>query len=210
MKGLDPTVRGAFESGNPVIHGNRATFVWEGDSAPQLVSDLHGWDAKPRHFKRISSTLKPASDRAFWSCSLTLPRDAYIEYKFYDPLSQEEFLDPLNTRTVSNGVGSRNNFFYMPETMPSPFYLRRADVRTGTLTRYRVDTDSLQDDGVRDVYLYKPPASQPVPLLIVYDGYDYLHRARLATIVDNLIADRRIRPIAMAFLQNGRSRRSVE
>jgi enterochelin esterase-like enzyme len=37
-----------------------------------------------------------------------------------------------------------------------------------------------------------------------------LNRARLATIVDNLIADKRIQPIALAFLQNGRSRRNVE
>ena len=46
--------------------------------------------------------------------------------------------------------------------------------------------------------------------MIVYDGNDYLRRAQLVTIVDNLIADKRIRPIALAFLQNGRSRRSVE
>jgi enterochelin esterase family protein len=78
------------------------------------------------------------------------------------------------------------------------------------LTRHQIDTDFLQDDGERDVYLYKPPVSEAVPLLIVYDGYEYLHRGKLATIVDNLIADGRIRPIAMAFLQNGKNRRYVE
>jgi enterochelin esterase-like enzyme len=210
MRSLDSTTQRALESGNPVVHGNRATFIWEGDSAPQLISDLTGWENQPRHFKRVSSTLKPASDQTIWSCSLSVPRDAYIEYAFYDPISQEKFLDPLNSHTVSNGVGSRNNFFYMPETMPSPFSMRRAEVRSGTLTRHHVDAGFLQDDGERDIYLYKPPSSKPVPLLVVYDGYDYLHRARLATIVDNLIADRRVRPIALAFLQNGRSRRNVE
>jgi enterochelin esterase family protein len=73
-----------------------------------------------------------------------------------------------------------------------------------------VGTDLLQDDGERDIYLYKPPTNAPVPLLIVYDGYDYLQRGKLATIVDNLIADKRMRPIAVAFLQNGKSRRNVE
>jgi len=213
MRGLDSTTQQALESGNPVVHGNRATFIWEGDSAPQLISDLDGWEERPRQFKRISSTLKPASSpsgKTIWSCSLTVPRDAYIEYAFYDPISQEKFLDPLNGHTVSNGMGSRNNFFYMPETMPSPFSMRRAEVRSGTLTRHHVSTDFLQDDGERDIYLYKPPSSKPVPLIIVYDGYDYLHRARLATIIDNLIANRRIRPIALAFLQNGKRRRNVE
>jgi enterochelin esterase family protein len=206
------SIRRALESGNPIVHGNHATLLWEGESAPQLISDINGWDEsqKPKTFKPVSSRLKPDSATTFWSCSLTVPRDAYVEYAFYDPITQNRFLDPLNHHVVNNGLGEHNNFFYMPETMPSPFSMRRADVRTGTLTRHRVDAGFLQDDGERDVYLYKPPASGPVPLLIVYDGYDYLHRGRLATIADNLIADKRIRPIAIAFLQNGKSRREVE
>ena len=59
--------------------------------------------------------------------------------------------------------------------------MRRADVRTGKLMRHRVDTWLMQDDGQRDVYLYAPPAKGPFPLLIVYDGPDYLHRGRLTT-----------------------------
>jgi enterochelin esterase family protein len=210
MSPSELTIRRALESGNPVVHGNKATLLWEGESAPHVVSDVHGWEDRPRSMKRVSPPTKAASSRTLWSYSLTVPRDAYVEYAFYDPATDEKILDPLNKQTVNNGMGSRNNFFYMPETMPSPFTVPRADVRTGAITRHRVDTDFLQDDGERDVYLYKPPASGPFPLLIVYDGYDYLHRARLATIVDNLIADRRIRPIAIAFLQNGRSRRNVE
>jgi enterochelin esterase-like enzyme len=206
------TIRRALDSGNPIIQDDRATFIWEGDSSPQLLSDLNGWDAarKPKLFKRASTGSKLASTKTIWSCSLTVPRDAYVEYTFYDPSSQEKFLDPLNENTVSNGVGGRNNFFYMSEAIPSPFSIRRTDVRAGTLTRHRVSTDYLQDDAERDVYLYRPPISGPVPLLIVYDGYDYLHRGKLATIVDNLIAEKRICPIAIAFLQNGKSRRNVE
>ncbi len=204
------TLQRAKEFGNPVIQGNRATFLWEGKTAPHLISDIHGWEENPKPFKRISSTLTLASPKTMWSCSLTLPRDAYLEYALYDPVSQQRFTDPLNRKSVSNGVGSRNNFFYMPETMPSPFSMRRADVPTGALTPHRVDTWTLQDFGERDVWLYKPPVKEAVPLLLVYDGYDYLHRGRLATIVDNLIADKRIHPIAMAFLQNGKSRRTLE
>ena len=208
----DVAVQRALESGNPIVHGNRATFIWEGAAAPQLISDVNGWDSerKPKLFKRVPLSPKLASTKTVWACSLTVPRDAYVEYAFHNPLTQQRFLDPLNQHTVSNGVGGRNNFFYMPETMPSPFSMRRADIRSGTLTRHRVDADFLQDDAERDVYLYKPPISSAVPLLIVYDGYDYLHRGKLTTIVDNLIADKRISPIAIAFLQNGKSRRNVE
>ncbi len=210
MTSANSLIQRARDFGNPVIQINRATFFWEGDSAPRLISDLTSWDEKPKTFKRLTSSLIPASDKTLWSCSLTVPRDAYVEYAFYDSITQDQFLDPWNGSSVSNGVGGRNNFFYMPETMPSPFSMRRADVPIGRLTRHRVDTWLMQDDGQRDVYLYKPAAKGPVPLLVVYDGPDYLHRGRLATIVDNLIADKRIRPIAIAFLQNGRSRRNVE
>jgi enterochelin esterase family protein len=210
------TIRRAREAGNPVIHGNHATFIWEGKSAPHLMSDLNDWDEKSKPFKRISprllsdSVISSPSGKPVWSCSLTLPRDAYLEYAFYDPATGMRFLDPLNRRSVSNGVGSRNNFFYMPETMPSPFSIRRAEVTVGALTRHRVDTWMLQEDGERDVYLYRPPINRPAPLLVVYDGVDYLQRSKLAVIVDNLIAEKRIRPIAMAFLQNGKRRRGVE
>src|SRR5215216_5294716 len=211
MTSANAILRRAQQYGNPVVQGNRAIFLWEGDSAPLLISDLTRWDERPKSFKRLTSTRQPTTNKAIWSCSLTVPRDAYVEYALRDPVTQDQFLDPWNEHSVSNGMGKRNNFFYMPETMPSPFSVRRADVPTGTLTRHRVDTSwLLEDEGERDVYLYKPGTTEPVPLLIVYDGPDYLHRARLATIVDNLIADKRICPIAIAFLQNGRSRRSVE
>lgn len=210
MMAANSTIQRAREYGNPVIQGNRAIFIWEGDSAPRLISDLTHWDERPKAFKRLTSTPGPATDSKIWTCSLTIPRDAYVEYAFYDDVTQERFLDPWNSQSVNNGLGGRNNFFYMPETMSSPFSVRRADVPIGSLTRHRVDAGYLQEDGERDVYFYQPAARGPYPLLVVYDGPDYLNRGRLATIVDNLVADRRIRPIAMAFLQNGRSRRYAE
>ena len=210
MTSAGSLLRRARDNGTPVIQGNRAIFVWEGDKAPLLVGDSTGWDERPKPFKRLSATPRRGSARPVWSCSLSVPRDAYIEYAFLTSDLGEKLLDPLNQHSTSNGLGSRNNYFYMPETMPSPFSIRRADVPTGTVTRHRVDTWLMQDDGERDVYLYAPPAKGPVPLLVVYDGPDYLHRGRLTTIVENLIAGKRIRPIAMAFLQNGRARRNAE
>jgi len=210
MTSVRSLLRRGLEQGNPVVEGNRATFFWEGDSAPLLISDLTDWDERPRSFKRIRPALQSAGSKPVWTCTLTVPRDAYVEYAFRDPLTREHLLDPWNGQSVSNGMGRRNNFFYMPENMPSPFSMRRAGVPTGALTRHRVDAGWLHDDSERDVYLYKPAAKGPFPLLMVYDGPDYLNRGRLATIVDNLIADQRIRPIAIAFLQNGKSRRTVE
>ena len=204
MTSADSLIRRAREQGNPVIQGNRATFILETEDAPFLISDPTGWEDRPKPFKRLSTGTQA------WSCSLTVPRDAYVEYAFYYPETDERFLDPLNRRSVNNGLGSRNNFFYMPEASSSPLILRRAGVPAGTLTRHRVDTWMMQDDAMRDVYLYTPPVKGPVPLLVVYDGPDYLRRGWLVTVVENLVADKRMSPVAMAFLQNGRSRRHLE
>jgi enterochelin esterase family protein len=66
-------------------------------------------------------------------------------------------------------------------------------------------------NGKRAVYLYHPATARPVPLLVVLDGFDYLRRVRIAQIVDTLIAQERIQPIALALLQNGGSQgRMVE
>ncbi|HEY5731400.1 MAG TPA: alpha/beta hydrolase-fold protein [Anaerolineales bacterium] len=203
-------IQRAFRSGNPVIQGDRATFIWEGESAPYLTGDINHWDDSPRRFKRVSPRFVPDSSKPIWYCTLTVPRDAYVEYAFHDPVTQRNFLDPLNKKSVNNGMGARNNFFYMPETMPSPFPMRRADVTPGALSSHRVDTGLLRDDYERTIYLYRPPVKEPVPLLVVYDGQDYLQRGKLAVIVDNLIAEKRIQPIAMAFLHNGGRWRSVE
>jgi enterochelin esterase-like enzyme len=203
-------IQRALKSGNPVIHGDRAIFIWQGRTAPYLTSDLNYWDENPKRFKRVSPRLIPASTKPIWSCTLTVPRDAYVEYAFQDLVTRENFPDPLNRKSVPNGIGGRNNFFYMPETMPSPFAFRRADVTPGKLTRHRVDTKWLREDYEREIFLYRPPVKEPVPLLVVYDGQDYLHRGKLAVIADNLIAEGRIQPIAMAFLPSGGRWRDVE
>jgi enterochelin esterase-like enzyme len=200
----------AKESGNPLIDGNEVTFFWEGRTAPTLVGDFNNWDSNATPLKRISPRLQPASAKSVWFCTLSLPRDAYIEYAFHDPVSQKNFLDPLNRKSVNNGVGGRNNFFYMHETMPSPFAVRRAAISGGALTSHVVETKWLREDYEREIYLYRPPVNDPVPLLVVYDGQDYLQRGKLAVIVDNLIAEKRIQPIALALLPSTSRWRSLE
>jgi len=88
--------------------------------------------------------------------------------------------------------------------------VRRAEVTPGTLTKHSVETRWLRDDYERNIHLYRPAVKEPVPLLIVFDGQDYLHRGKLAVIVDNLIADKRIQPIAMAFLPSAGRWRDLE
>ncbi len=192
----------ARKNGNPVIQGNQVTFVWKGKSAPQLIDDMHMWENSPQKLKRVTPEL--------WTYSIELDPAAYLEYSFYDPSAKKRVKDPLNKNAIFNGVNAYNHFFYMPEARATSLALKRKGVPRGKVTRHLVDTWMLEEDGKREIYLYQPPVKGPVPLLLVYDGVDYLQRAMLNVIVDNLIYKKRIQPIAMAFLQNGDERRGVE
>jgi len=199
---IHPLLEKAKERGNPVIEGKQVTFIWRGKSAPRLIDDLHGWEDNPQKMTRIEKEL--------WGYSMELPADAYLEYSFFEPRSKQRIEDPLNWNTVYNGLGNDNHFFYMPEHSPTALAEVRKNIPRGKVTQHVVETWMLADDGQRDVYLYRPHVKEPVPLLIVYDGVDYLERAKLNVIVDNLIHEKRIQPIAMAFLQNGGDHRGVE
>jgi enterochelin esterase family protein len=146
-----------------------------------------------------------------WSYRLALPPDAYIEYTFLDRSqthSAERLVDPFNPHRISNGMGKHNHFFYMPQGQATP--LARRAVIKGQVSQHVLESPYLLANGRRTVYLYQPPVEQPVPLLVVWDGRDYLRRARLAVIVERLIAQGRIRPLALAMVEHGRQARMVE
>jgi enterochelin esterase-like enzyme len=197
-----PLLAMARTMGNPVIEGQVATFIWQGETAPMLVEDKNNWEETPQKMHPIGKEL--------WSLSIPLAPDAYVEYAFIDPKTEKRICDPLNPRRTWNGIGAYNHYFYMPQGKPSSLIHRGKGIPRGTVTKYLVPTRDFSASPNRNVYLYDPPSDTPVPLLIVYDGSDYLFRAKLNIIVDNLIAEKRIRPFAMAFVQNGGSARMVE
>lgn len=185
--------------GNPWIEGNTATLVWQGETAPHLLCDLNEWSS-PRALRLLEPGL--------WAVSLELPEQAYLEYCFIDPQTGQRQRDPLNRKTVNNGVGGYNHFFYMPGGQPTPW--ARGPMR-GKISKHTVAAQHLTISKERRVYLYHPPVDHPVPLLAVYDGPDYLKRGKLAQIVDHLITAKRIQPMALAFLSNaGNAGRMVE
>ena len=197
-----PLLEQAKKYGNPIIEGNQATFIWIGKTAPYLIDDIHMWEDNPQKMSHI--------EKGLWAYSIEQPRTTYLEYAFYNPRTKQRFQDPLNKNRVFNGFGHDNNFFYMPEQSPTGLAIRKKNIPRGILTHHLVETSMLADDGQREVILYHPPVSKPVPLLIVYDGISYLKRGKLNVIVDNLIHEKRIQPVAIAFLQNGDDHRSVE
>jgi len=199
---IHPLLERARQTGNPVIENTTATFLWEGRTAPAFVSDLHDWDENPQPLTKLAPGL--------WSLSLELPVDAYLEYSFYDPKTKQRVADPLNRHRYWNGIHAYNHYFYMPGAAPTPLARLKPGVPRGALTRHQVEAPLKIVGKKRDIYLYKPPTEKPVPLLVIYDGVDYIRRGKIVNIVDNLIAEKRICPLAMALVQNAREARHVE
>jgi enterochelin esterase-like enzyme len=192
----------ARETGNPIIGDKTATFIWQGRIAPLLIDDLHRWEEDPQPMRRMGEGL--------WSLSILLAANAYLEYAFLNPNTGARLPDPLNHKRVWNGIDSYNHFFYMPGSGPSPLVLPGKGVQRGIVRRFQIPTrDTIWGDQ-RSIILYQPAVSAPVPLVVVFDGPEYLKQGRLNVIVDNLVAAKRVRPFAMAMIQNGRHARNLE
>jgi enterochelin esterase family protein len=191
----------ARTEGSPIIDGEEATFVWRGRGPVSLAGDFDDWAGPPLGFERVKPGL--------WARTLRLPRNAYVEYALVDGRGRR-VRDPLNPRLTPNGLGGVNHFLYMPEAQPTPLARRQPGVARGTVTRHLVETEGLCVGRRRAVYLYRPPTSEPCPLLVVLDGPDYLRRVRLPVLVDNLVAQGRIRPVALALVASSRAARTPE
>ncbi len=197
----------AKEQGTPLIDGDTATFVWEGETAPEVIGDFNAWGQSASGTGYMSQV-----SHGVWTYSITLPQDAYIEYVYTaDPDDNDaRLLDPLNRRQVSNGIGNVNNHFMMPQGKHTELDHFIPGVAQGFVSRHTINHDFLVIGGRRDVWLYKPPTNEPVPLLMVYDGKDYMRLADIAQIVANMIALGQIRPIAMALVDNAKEARFSE
>jgi enterochelin esterase family protein len=192
----------AQNEGTPLIDGETATFLWHGEAAPRLIGDFNFWGSNPGPIE-----LTPIAPD-IWAHSQTLPRDACLEYAYL--LGDARVLDPFNARGSLNGLGEFNQFFTMPEFVPAPVEKAPKGTPRGTVSRHSLQGDHLIVGGKRTVHLYRPAAPGPYPLLLVWDGQDYLHLAHLTRILDNLIAQQRIRPIALAMPEHGGQARFVE
>ena len=190
----------ARAEGTPLIDGGSVTFVWPGETAPTLRSDITGWwpGAEPWGMTEAVPGV--------WTYTLDLPADAYIEYGYFDGEARRR--DPFSRQLVPNGIGSVNNYLAMPDAFQGALHEPRLGVPVGQVIGDEIPAPTLTG-GRRGVALYQPAAPGPYPLLVVFDGKDYLEHG-LPTLLDNMIADGSIPPLAAVMVNNHPEARIAE
>lgn len=181
---------------SPVIEGNEATFLYWGNVRRQieLISELSFWSSnKNMVFKKVQG-------ENLWHLTLELPKDARIEYKYF--VDGQWTFDPLNSLKCDNGVGSLNNYLLMPNYERVDEIYAREGIPHGQIKEFEFIGKVLE--GRRMVYVYLPPnydeSDEKYPTMYFHDGGDYISRANAVNTINNLINDKKIRPIIAVFI----------
>jgi enterochelin esterase-like enzyme len=176
--------------GTPLVDEQYVDFVHFDSNARSVAvaGEFNQWNP-------LGAPMQRVRDTAVFHHRIELPGSARIEYKIV--VDGDWRLDPFCAESVDNGLGSRNSVFVVGDAGEPP----EAEVRPG-VPRGRIDDHAVKSHilrGARRVHVYVPADLAPtarVPALYVHDGGEYLERAHLAIVLDNLIYQQLIPPIA--------------
>jgi len=168
--------------GTPMIDGPAAHFVYY-DPAARTVAvagEFTQWAANPR-------LMDPIGESGFFYYSHQFAKPARIEYKLV--VDGNWIADPFCPNRIDNGVGGENSWFVIGEFEEPPELKRLPDVPQGRIEEF--DFQSRLLNNTRRVYVYLPPAYSEQPqlrfdTLYVHDGGEYMTRANLPVVLDNL------------------------
>lgn len=188
----------------------RVTYLYYGNDATDKVRTSGG-----PHAGVGGILMQRFMQTALFFGSETVPRDAKFRYGF--AAIETRFVGPSRTVQISNDVfviDSLNpdvfdglSVLTMPSANP-PLYSTRSDsVPSGRLAPASITSIAMKED--RGLTVYTPPeydAGKPCDLVIVFDGRTYDGSASsdvpTPTILDNLIAARKINPTVAVFVNN--------
>lgn len=206
------------------------TFLWREGRHPGepvalrtvvVVSLLTGPDLPNHQLRRLPGTdLWHRSYRVRTDVRTTYrlaPGDALLAvydrvgerwYEQFEALRRQQAIvpDPLNRSPFPESGPPSASCVVLPDAAPQPWLAARAGVPAGTVTPQRFRSAIL--DNERSVWVYTPPgvgtAGAPLPLLVVFDGLQYVDWMAAPTTLDNLIAAGRLPPVVAVFVGNVR------
>ncbi|MEG0226454.1 MAG: enterochelin esterase [Comamonas sp.] len=115
-----------------------------------------------------------------------------------DPLNRQPF--PATPWSGAQDRFQGRSSLVLAQAPPQPWVQTRAGVPQGKLTRHSVDSGILGNR--RDVWTYVPAGADPQALLVLFDAHAYVHDVPTPRILDNLVADGLLPPVAAVIVGN--------
>lgn len=184
-----------------------ATVFWCGDAERvALLGGLGGWDVEANLMHR---------EGTLWRRSYHVARDLRTTYfALPDPPDELDWtpelfrrlqMDPLNPRVWVTpaddedpewGFETVRSLFEAPDAPAQPWIERKPATPSGTTELHRVRSEILGNE--RRVWVHLPAGYDPsgrYGVMVVFDGWAYVHLVPTPTIVDNLVAAELIPPL---------------
>ena len=182
---------------SPVIEGDSLICFFRYGKADTVLlnGDLQvGW-GRPDTMNFIN-----CGDETFFFKICTAPPDSRLDYQFI--VDGKETTDPLNKRITPSGYGFHSEVV-MPHFIPDTFRIFRKNVPYGCVDSILFISKE-KEISPRPVKVYKPSGLDTLsalPSLYVMDGFKSLEFMSFTNVLDNLIADKKIQPVIVVFLE---------
>lgn len=185
------------EHRSPVVEGSSVTFLYDGRADQvHLRHFIMGFPRK-QSFHRIDGT-------DLWYLTMEIPEGSRIEYKLEVVRGGKRglILDPLNPGTAQDPFGV-NSVCYGAGYERPDWSRQDPEARPGELRIVKVHSAVYDADVELRVYLpARMRETRRYPLLVAFDGEDYLAYSALQTVLDNLIHRYEIPPLIVALSQS--------
>lgn len=206
------------ERGAPLVEAlpggvTLVTFLWRAEEVPgPVVLFCPIGDGNPAR-NRLSRL--PGTD--LWHRSYAMPPGTRMQYELGVAPSADALdrgwevvawrPDPLNPRQHAFPADDEGTFpgyvasvLELPAAPPQPWVQPRPGVPAGRVELQRIEDPAR--DRTRRIWLYAPPSGRPEGLVVLFDGWAYVNVIPTPTILDNLIADALIPPVAAVMVDN--------
>ena len=177
--------------GSPLIDGSSVSFVYYNPDARHvsITGEFNQWS--PRGI-----ALTPLRDTGLFYHTMQIRGPVRVEYKLI--VDGEWITDPYCPNNIDNGVGEQNSSFVVGDFQDPPELEWMPTIPHGRVEEFTFESAMLNNR--RRVHVYLPPRYEAdstcdYSALYVHDGGEYLTRAKLPTILDNLIHSKDIPPL---------------
>ncbi len=188
----------------PLVVEDSVAFFYRGnDKTVEWTGDFNAWGYHKDFANK--GRLIPGTD--VWMLKSSFPKNARLDYKI-QLAGRALILDPENIHQQWSGVGggSPNSELRMPDWKEDPVLLVRNDILHGSVKEEILFNSKVL--GYQITYSVYLPAQYAtlgkLPSLYVTDGYEYMQPrlGNMITILDNLLADKKIKPVVVIFIDH--------